>query len=136
VLDWNLSGDIEGRIRLQHEGLEICRAEYPDHVVGVCRDLAQLCLYLGREAEARAYLAEATRYGAARPVLALEVEAMLAQLDDDLNTLSEVATRAAALSDVAVIDAITSRHVEALTRHGQARRALSLTPAHTPPGGF
>ncbi len=136
VLDWNLSGDIEGRIRLQHEGLEICRAEYPDHVVGVCRDLAQLCLYLGREAEARAYLAEATRFEAARPVLALEVEAMSAQLDDDLDALTDVARRAASLSDPGVVDAIAARHVAVLTRHGQARKALSLAAGLSPPGGF
>jgi len=136
VLDWNVSGDIEGRIRLQHEGLEICREEYPDHVVGVCRDLAQLSLYLGREAEARAYLAEALRYGVSRPVLALEIEAMQAQLDGDLDELGEVMTRSAALTDLSVVDAIASRYVTALCSNARAHVALRRMATRRPAGAF
>ncbi|HET8985606.1 MAG TPA: BTAD domain-containing putative transcriptional regulator [Trueperaceae bacterium] len=136
VLDWNLSGDIEGRVRLQHEGLEICREEYPEHVVGVCRDLAQLSLYLGREAEARAYLAEALRFGVSRPVLALEIEAMQAQLDGDLDELSDVMTRAAGVSDHSVVDAIASRYVTALCSDGQAHVALRRMTTRRPAGAF
>jgi len=136
VLDWNLSGDIEGRIRLQHEGLEICREAYPEHVVGVCRDLAQLCLYLGRESRARAYLAEAMHFGISRPVLVHEVEAMRAQLDDDVDALADVMTRAMTLNDPAVVDAITSRYVTTLTRNGQAYRASRLFGSRPPPGSF
>lgn len=136
VLDWNLSGDIEGRVRLQHEGLEICREEYPEHVVGVCRDLAQLSLYLGREAQARAYLAEALRFGVSRPVLALEIEAMQAQLDGDLDELSDVMTRAAGVSDQSVVDAIASRYVTALSSDGQAHMALRRMTTRRPAGAF
>ena len=136
VLEWNLTGDVEARIRLQHEGLEICREEYPEHVVGVCRDLAQLCLYLGRKADARAYLAEALRYEVARPMLALDVEAMLAQLDGDLAALADVMDRARTMSDQAVLDAITSRYVTTLTQRGQADVALRSFVRTTSPGSF
>lgn len=136
VLEWNLTGDVEARIKLQHEGLEICREEYPEHVVGVCRDLAQLCLYLGRKADARAYLAEALRYEVARPMLALEAEAMLAQLDGDLDAVADVMDRARTISDPPVLDTITSRYVTSLTQRGRADVALRTLSRTTPPGSF
>ncbi len=135
VLEWNLDGDIEARLRLQHEGLEICRAEYPDHVVGVCRDLAQLCLYLGRVDRAREYLREARSLSAARPVIAHEVEAMQAQLDGDLDRLWEVLDEARGQGDESVVDAVASRLVTVMTRVGLASRATSLF-GDDPPGAF
>lgn len=124
VLDWNLTGDIERRIALQREGLEICRSEYPDHAVGVCRDLAQLCLYLGRVDEARAYLAEAVRYGAARPLMLHDVGSLRAQLDGDVDELADLARLAVTLSDRGMGDAIVSRYVAELARRGRTREAI------------
>lgn len=116
VLSWNSEGDLEGRIRLQESCLELCRAHYPDHVVGVCRDLAHLSLYLGRTERARAYLAEARRFGASRPLFLLDVEAMSAALDKDLPRLREVASFAVGCGDAGMADAVTWRYLTAL-RH-------------------
>lgn len=135
VLEWNLSGDIEARIRLEHEGLEICREAYPDHVVGVCRDLAQLCLYVGWEGRAREYLAEGERYAHSRPILALEVAAMQAQLDGNLERLADVADRARGTDDPAVLDAVASRLATAVTASGDAAGAARLF-ADQGAGGF
>lgn len=136
ILDWNLEGDIESRMRLQESGLEICRTHYPDHVVGVCRDLAQLSLYLGRSEQARAHLDEARRFGASRPLLLLDVEAMAAALDLDLPRLRELAATAAGCGDASVADAVAWRYLSALGRSEGAERVVAAAAGLEPLGPF
>ncbi len=136
ILSWNLEGDLEGRIRLQESCLELCRAHYPDHVVGVCRDLAHLSLYLGRTERARAYLAEARRFGASRPLFLLDVEAMSAALEGDLARLRELATAAGGCGDPGMADAVTWRYLTALRHAAGMARVVEAEQSLRPLGPF
>lgn len=136
VLTWNLEGDLEGRIRLEESGLELCRKHYPDHLVGVCRDLAHLSLYLGRTERARAYLREASGHGASRPLFLLDVEAMAADLDGDLPRLGELAEKAAGCGDASLADAVAWRYLNALRRSAGAQGAVAAAAALEPLGPF
>lgn len=136
VLTWNLEGDLEGRIRLEESGLELCRKHYPDHVVGVCRDLAHLSLYLGRAERARAYLEEARSFGTSRPIYLLDVEAMTAGLDGDLPRLHELAEQAAGCGDASMADAIAWRYLGAVRVARGPDEALAAAAPFAPLGPF
>lgn len=135
ILNWNLTGDLEGRLRLQQEGLAICRQHYPDHVAAACRDLGRLHLFLGETSEAERYLDEARRFARTAPQAGLEAEALLAHLRRDPRPFASLLAQARRWEDAYTTDIVGGYWLATLHTLGDLEQAERLfSPADL--GGF
>lgn len=104
---WNLSGDFDFRLQTQRETLERTEALYPVQALGQCRDLAMFYWWLGDLEQARAFLIRANQESI-NPAIATEVQAALAYLDSDQNSLSALSKKARVFSNPYVSDMVSS----------------------------
>ncbi len=160
LFEWNLTGDLDARIRAQTESLERVSATYPVQALGQSRDLGLLHLWLSDPEAARPYLERAAAGEDAYPAAALAARAALAFMDGDRAQLEALRRRARLFadpeaSDLTALFAIelaladddveaarsvwdespgrpfaASAHARTLAREGRADDALALLAEH------
>jgi DNA-binding SARP family transcriptional activator len=104
LFEWNLTGDLAGRVHAQTESLDRVAAAYPVQALGQARDLGLLHLWLGDPERARPYLTRAAAGEDAYPAAAIAARAALAFLAGDRPQLEALRRRARLFADLEVAD--------------------------------
>lgn len=131
LFEWNLTGDLDARVRAQAESLERVAATYPVQALGQARDLGLLHLWLGDPERARPYLARAGAGEDAYPAAAIGARAAVAFLDGDRPQLEVLRRRARLFADPELADLCAMfaiRLALAADDLGGARRAWDESP--------
>lgn len=119
---WDQQGEFDSRLRTQIDTLPDVWRLYPSDAPGQCRDVAMLYGWLGELDNAREYFLQALDGARLNPLVGLEVEAALAQLDGNLEPFAELLTKAEAWGDAYTQEIITMHGVTAMKGDAAAAR--------------
>jgi len=135
ILDWNLHGDLDGRMHRQREAAEQARRHQPDAVAAACRDLARVHTHLGETEAALAYAREAQAAALPAPLVGFEARALEAYCLGDPAPFASLLAAARRWEDGYTVDAIAFLWLRCLRLAGAPQRE-SVADALRPGGGL
>jgi DNA-binding SARP family transcriptional activator len=120
IVRWHAHGDLKGLLAGRGLMLETNRSLNHSNVPGDCLQLAELHLFLGETQAARALLTEAAHYQHANPRWALEAEALLSYLNNDLDHFALLHAKVSVWADEQLIGRVRFFWARTLRLHGLA----------------
>lgn len=120
IVRWHAHGDLKGLLAGRGLMLETNRTLSHANIPGDCLQLAELHFFLGDLPAARALLLEAVQFQYANPRWALEAEALLSYLNNDLDNFALLHARVSVWADEQLIGRVRFFWARSLRRRGLA----------------